>query len=328
MDHVELISKYIKGEITHDEKEIIERWIKADKDNAVLFNEIKTVWESTGKLNQQVKFDTHKAWESVQRKIKTEEQKNIFIAAKEINYTGWFLRIAAILIVGFFATWLVVKNNSEPELILVQTTNQEKMITLPDSTKILLNKNSKLTYPKEFAENIRQVDLEGEAFFEVTKNKEKPFIIKNKDFDVGVLGTSFDVLAYAETKEAIVTVVTGKVAFTAKNGTSVVLVKNEVGILNKSNRQLNKKAAFNPNFLAWKTKKLEFNNTDFLEVVQTLEKYFSKTIEVKENNILKCKFTGYFENPTLQEVLSVLEKTLLLKIIVNDKQIIISGAGC
>lgn len=327
MEGLELISKYIKGEITDDEKQQLESWLKADEANTTLFNEIKTAWEASGELTRNVTIDKQKAWENIQRKIK-EEQKVISINTKKSDYKNWALRIAAILIVGLFSTWLVIKYNQPPELIFVQTTDQEKMVIMPDSTRILLNKNSRLIYPKEFAENSRNVDLEGEAFFEVTKNPDKPFIIKNKDFDIKILGTSFNVLAYDENKEDIVTVVTGKVAFTAKNGSSIVLVKDEVGVLTKSDQQLNKKANFNSNFLAWKTKKLEFNDTDFSEVIETLEKYFSKTIDVKENNILKCKFTGYFENPTLQEVLIVLEKTLMLKTEVNDKQIIITGAGC
>ncbi|MDP1801874.1 MAG: FecR domain-containing protein [Bacteroidota bacterium] len=327
MQDWELIAKYIKGEATQEERHTVEQWLNTDNANAVLLEEIKTTWETSGKLNTPIKIDKAKAWNSIQQKIK-EEGKIIPITRKAPAYNTWILRAAAILIVGLFATWLVLKTGNKPELIYVQTTTEERTIVLPDSSVVILNENSKLSYPKEFAANQRKVELEGEAFFEVTKNAQKPFIIDNKNFDVKVLGTSFNILAYEKDNEATVTVVTGKVAFTDKNGGSVLLVKDEVGTLNKNDHQLFRSNNVNSNFLAWKTKKLEFTNTNFTDVCITLKKYFAVNILVKDKNILNCTFTGYFEDPKLPDVLKVLEKTLNIKAVVNQKNVEITGQGC
>jgi len=326
MQDWELIAKYIKGEATQQEQGQLELWLKANSDNAVLFEEIKASWQNTAKLNQHIKIDKVKAWASIQEKIK-EEQKVIPITRKAPAYNSWILRVAAILIVGLFATWFFLKTG-KPELIIVQTAKEAKTITLPDNSTIILNENSSLTYPKEFAANERNVSLEGEAFFEITKNPAKPFIIENKSFNVKVLGTSFNVLAYEKDTTAVVTVVTGTVSFIDENDYSELLTVGDVGVLNKRKQRIQKSTNADLNFMAWKTKKLEFTNTTFNEVCVSLKKYFSIDINVKDKAILNCTFTGFFEDPKLDDVLKVLEKTLNIKAVVNQKNVEITGKGC
>ncbi len=327
MQDWELIAKYIKGEITREEQEQVELWLKADSANAVLLEEVKTTWQNSAQLNQDIKIDKAKAWDSIQKKIK-EEQKIIPITRKAPAYNGWILRAAAILIVGLFATWFFLKFGNETEMILVQTANEEKIITLPDSSTIVLNENSTLTYPKEFAANERKVIIEGEAFFEITKNPIRPFIIENNSFNVKVLGTSFNVSAYENDTTAVVTVVTGTVSFIDKNDYSELLTVGDVGILNKRKQRIEKATNADLNFMAWKTKKLEFTNTSFAEVCKSLKKYFAVDINVKDKGILNCTFTGFFENPKLEDVLKVLEKTLNIKAVINQKNVEITGKGC
>ncbi len=326
MQDWELIAKYIKGEASQQEREQVELWLKADSANAVLMDEIKATWQNSGKLNQNIKIDKAKAWASIQEKIK-EEDKIIPITHKAPAYNSWILRAAAILIVGLFATWFFLKTG-KPEMVLVQTTIGSKTIKLPDNSTIILNENSSLSYPKEFAANERNVSLEGEAFFEITKNPAKPFIIKNKYFDVRVVGTSFNIAAYEKDTTAIVTVVTGTVSFIDKNEYSELLTVGETGVLNKRRQRIEKSTNTDLNFMAWKTKKLEFTNTSFNEVCSSLKKYFSIDITVKDKAILNCTFTGFFEDPKLDDVLKVLEKTLNIKAVVNQKNVEITGKGC
>ncbi len=326
MQDWELIAKYIKGEASQQEQEQVELWLKANSANAVLMEEIKATWQNSGKLNQHIKIDKAKAWTSIQEKIK-EEEKVISITRKAPAYNCWILRAAAILIVGLFATWLFLKTG-KPEMVLVQTTTGSKTIKLPDNSIIILNENSSLSYPKEFSANERNVSLEGEAFFEITKNPAKPFIIKNKNFDVRVVGTSFNIAAYEQDTTAVVTVVTGTVSFIDRNEYSELLTVGETGVLNKRRQRIEKSTNADLNFMAWKTKKLEFTNTSFNEVCSSLKKYFSIDITVKDKAILNCTFTGFFEDPKLDDVLKVLEKTLNIKAVVTQKNVEITGKGC
>ncbi len=326
MQDWELIAKYIKGEALQQEREQVELWLKADSANAILMEEIKATWQNSEKLNQHIKIDKAKAWASIQEKIK-EEEKIIPITRKAPAYNNWILRAAAILIVGLFATWFFLKTG-KPEMILVQTTTGSKTIKLPDNSIIILNENSSLSYPKEFSANERNVSLEGEAFFEITKNPAKPFIIRNKNFDVRVVGTSFNIAAYEQDTTAVVTVVTGTVSFIDKNEYSELLTVGETGVLNKRRQSIEKSTNADLNFMAWKTKKLEFTNTSFNDVCSSLKKYFSIDITVKDKAILNCTFTGFFEDPKLDDVLKVLEKTLNIKAVVTQKNVEITGKGC
>jgi transmembrane sensor len=327
MEDWELIVKYIQGNCSISEKETVEQWIKTSKANSLVFNEIKETFELTGKLNQPITVNKTEAWQSIQHKI-TEEQKIIPLHSQKTNRTTWIFRAAAILIFGFFATWFIVNSAKHEDLLVVETTTELKTIRLPDGTKVTLNKNSKLSYPNQFSDTERRVELTGEAFFNVSKNPNQAFIIKNESFNIKVIGTSFNVLSSLEKNKAIVTVVTGTVAFMAKKGESILLVKDEVGVLNLSNQQLSKSINLDENFLAWQTKKIVFNNTSLLEVVKTLEAYFSIQVKLKNKSLATCKFTGSFENPKLTDVLNVLEKTLNLKIDIKSQQVEFDGKGC
>ena len=322
----ELILKYIRKEASEAERRDLEEWMNEDPANKELYKEVKNTWDISGKLEKSIQIDKPAAWQSIQSKIK--EQSSAPAETTKVVNINWLLRVAAVLIIALFATWLVL-GRSEKEALLTTTTGAEKkLIVLSDCTRVFLNANSTFIYPEDFTSNERVVSLVGEAFFDVTKNPEKPFVIKNESFNVKVLGTSFNVSAYEKNSDAVVTVVNGKVAFNGKDGSSVILIKDEVGVLKKSNGQVNKMINSDINFLSWKTKKIEFKNTGFKEVCETINKYFSVEIEIKDENIFKCRFTGYFENPSLEQVLSVLEKTLDVKVYLNNKQVVVTGKGC
>lgn len=321
----ELILKYIRKEASEEERSDLEKWMNEDPSNKELFTEIKSTWDISGKLEKSIQIDKPAAWQSIQSKIK--EEGAVRSETAKVFNMSWLVRIAAVLIIALFATWMLLDNDKK-ENLLTTTGTEKKLVLLSDCTRVFLNGNSSLTYPKAFESNERMVTLDGEAFFEVTKNAKKPFVIKNKNFDVKVLGTSFNVSAYEKDTDVVVTVASGTVSFNGKEGDAVVLIKDETGVLNKSKGRVNKMLNPDLNFLSWKTKKIEFRNTAFKEVCETLKKYFSVEIEIKDERILKCKFTGYFENPSLEQILSVLEKTLDVKAYLNNKQVVVTGKGC
>ena len=135
-------------------------------------------------------------------------------------------------------------------------------------------------------------------------------------------------MAYENSSDVTVSVVTGKVLFADKLDYSELLEKGSVGILNKTKHRITKTTYFNSNFMAWKTKKIEFNNATIFEVCQSLKNYFDVQIDVNDAAINNCKFTGSFNQPKLEEILKTLEITLNLKITINRNRVNISGKGC
>lgn len=328
MEDWDLILKYIKAEVSEQEKQTVEQWIRAKKENEVLFDRIKNTWERSGVLMQPVQIDKTKAWQSIQQKIEQEKHTDNNLKSGKKNSVIWISGIAASIVIAVFVAFLVFNPDRGGHLVTVKTTDFTKMIVLPDSSRVFINKNSVLSYPSEFDSGTRNVSLSGEAFFEVERRPEQPFVIENNNFEVRVLGTSFNVSAYPNDTNASVNVVTGKVSFAGDKGSSTILEKGETGILNTVTHKMIKVSTANTDFLSWKTKKLEFRNEGFKEVGERLQAYFGITMEVKNERIYGCRFTGTFENPTLEEVIAILEKTLGIKAQINNKQVIVTGKGC
>lgn len=327
MENWDIIVKYLNQESSPSEKEELEAWLKKDEANALLFEELKQTWKNTDLAFDDANFDDEKALDRVKEKIKKED--NVIPISGRSSGSMWFLRIAAILIVGVFSLWYYLSGEGPAEQLIAQTQNSTKEVKLPDGSTVWLNAYSKLSYPKEFNGDIRQVQLEGEAFFDVSHNKQHPFLISNKDFDVKVLGTSFNIKGYSNTNEVLVTVVTGTVAFRSTiNNQEVILTKDESGVLNKKNGLLTEAGNENSNFMAWKTHQLKFDNTSVNLVCNTLENYFGIDILVEDKTIYNCKFTGSFENAKLQDVLKIMEASLNIKVKTNQNRITISGKGC
>lgn len=328
MDDWELILRYLKNEASLQERENLEKWLQENEGNKALFQKVKTTWDSSGVLAQDLTLDKPQAWQAIQKKIALEQEKTSIPQIRSQAYFSWTVGIAACLALAVFAIYLFGNTDQETGMLTVKALDVKRMLVLSDCTQVVLNKNSSLVYPKEFKSKLRKVSLTGEAYFDVTKNAEKPFIITHENFEVSVLGTSFNISAYGKEQNSTITVISGKVALRSRAGESIILVKDETGIVDMANKQLIKQKNSDLNFLSWKTKKLEFKDAGFQEVCDRLKEYFAITIEVKNQEIFNCKFTGYFEDPTIEQIISILQKTLNIKMQVNNKQVIITGKGC
>lgn len=327
MQHWDLIAKVLKDEASQEEIGIVNLWIKEKTENEKIFLEIKRSWEKLGEHNTKVVFDKAEAWKNIQSKIQA-ETKVVPLNQSSKSPFSLLLKIAAVLIIGLFTTWGIYSSLNAPTQLSAVTQQYRKEIKLPDGSVVWLNSNSSLSYPESFSGSKRKVQLNGEAFFEITKNPDMPFIIENSEFDVKVLGTSFNVFSYEREDEIVVSVVTGKVSFKNKRNEEVFLVKGEAGVINRLSKTITKRNTVDPNFLSWKEDKLEFNNTPFSSVCTILKSYFGYDFVIKNKKLNNCRLTASFKKPTLDEVLEVLKSTLSIEVLKNQKQIVISGKGC
>ena len=168
--------------------------------------------------------------------------------------------------------------------------------------------------------------LNGEAFFEVEKDK-RPFIVKAQNIDVKVLGTSFDVRAFEDENEVIVTTVSGNVEI--RDGPkSIQLGPGEKAIFNRLKNTMKTLRNTDPNFMAWKTQRLVFQNMALKNVIYTLSEYYDVTFQIKTPIILECRFTGSFEKARLETVMEVLAYSLDLEYHYIRDEYILSGTLC
>lgn len=322
---IEIITRYLSNEAGNDEIVFLENWRKEATENESLFQDYKKLWDKTELAGEIVDVDVNQEWQKFDEEIEklSEKQANVFSLKK-------VLRIAASIVIitslGFFGWFFSQQVGGEKYL----SQNEVRTVELPDGSKVTLNHTSKLKYSKEFGEINREVFLEGEAYFEVAKDPSKPFLINASNSVIEVLGTSFNVNAYKDNPEVEVVVNSGVVAFSSKKAPDekIILKPGEKGKLLKNTQQLNLQKNTDTNFLAWKTRKLIFENASLEEVVESLEKVYHKNFNIQSENIKGCTITTTFDNQNLESVMLIIENTLDVTFKDEKETISVSGPGC
>lgn len=181
---------------------------------------------------------------------------------------------------------------------------QKSTFALPDGTIVSLNADSKITYPSQFAD-VRNVELEGEAFFEVSKNIYLPFVVKSGEITTTALGTSFNVKAYEEEPDISVSLKTGKVVVKhdqPDNNEQAYLIPGEKVMYDELSQMISKTSLTNDDF-AWKEGVLVFEKTKLKDFIKTIERWYGVKVEVRGNPVEEWFVNGRFKNETLEMVL-------------------------
>ncbi|MDX1941035.1 MAG: FecR domain-containing protein [Saprospiraceae bacterium] len=246
-----------------------------------------------------------------------------------VAHRRWLSAAAGILLLVVASVWVLQSGSKQ---MIVQTSlGEQQKITLPDGSSVVLNENSKLIYPQHFDKsNTRSIQLNGEAFFEVKPNADKPFIISTNLTEVTVLGTSFNVRAYEGETTTEVEVATGQVAFGVKNtDASITLKPGQTGIFDNKASKLYYKSTAQLNAQAWFTNRLNFEGASLADVFQVLERYYKIKFDIANPDINRCEFTSNFENSELSEVTASISLALRLKIEKTaSNRYQIAGKGC
>lgn len=267
------IAKVLQGEATDAEQQEVAEWLRADEQNAKVYADMKAVWADADVLKKDSDFDTAAAWNKVSGKIDWQEDVPAERKGRTIGFPLWMkysTALAAILVIGFF---LFNPFRSDTMQVLADAGNQR--VELPDGSVITLKKGSKLIYPRSFAQDTRTVSLEGEGFFEVARNEQKPFVVNASPIKVTVLGTSFNVRTQAD--RADVVVATGKVQVAASGGETEAVILTpgkaahyEHGTIAASNASGDE--------LFWNDGTLSFHNQPLEEVVRIMARATSADI--------------------------------------------------
>jgi transmembrane sensor len=323
----QLLLKSLSGTISTEERETLTAWMNQSKENKKLAEDFTVLWKYSKKNTLQENFQTKEEWKKLEAAI----QKAEIPQGKEITlkqHVPW-LKIAASVTLLTICSGLIYVIFFSQETILKESHDSIVEVVLPDGSEVWLNRNSRLTYQGDFNKENRLVKLEGEAFFDVTKNPQEPFVVQTGKAQIKVLGTSFNVEAYTGSKETEIFVVTGLVSFSNLSDSKSITIKaGEAGVLKNENLGLISQGE-QLNALAWKEKRLIFKKTILSDVVEVLEEYFNVDIEVRNKNALRCRFTGSFDKPSLSEIIEALSVSLDLNITEQrNKTYLVEGNGC
>lgn len=331
----ELITKYLADEASSEETRALQEWITQAPENERHYLAYKRVFELSQQHYAQKAEDTHtvdidQEWGHFMNNIReraAQPEAKIRTLEKP-SYSVWY-KIAAAILLFAVSGWIITRFVTSGNDMIYQTASNTMTVKLPDGSQVILNRNSELSYSASFDDENRTVILKGEAFFDVTPNPQKPFIIEANDARVEVVGTSFNVLAYDSLGEIEVVVQSGVVKLTgADRKTEVKLQAGDKGIYSKASHQLSSGINKDINFLSWNTRKLVFTEDDLRTVVATLNKTYHTNISIAADVPASCVVTVTFDQQSLEAVLNVLETTLNLTLRTSGNQIEITAAGC
>jgi len=304
--------EYIKGMLSPDQSMNVEHWLKADPGNKEHFEKIRKIWIHSSSFSSFNKIDSEKDWQLINDRL-TGGKKVIM---KPGNRSAFYAiaRIAALAVIliglGYLIYILAGERAIQHHQMVVQTTDQKATVDLTDGSKVFLNNGSSLFYPERFRNNIRKVELTGEAWFEIAEDKNKPFIISVDGAEIKVLGTSFNVHSDLQTGRIVVSVVNGRVSLYPKDNEkkAILLTAKEEGVFVADS--ISKYPVSNQNFISWKTGILHFDRTPLEDVMKSLGKHFHVTISFKNDTLQNKTLTSVYDNQSLEEVLGELKLLL------------------
>lgn len=341
-DHVNwnLLAAYIAGELEGPQVTEIEKWIRKDKENLHLYQELKHLYDFPPRSGAPGNFNKDDSFQQLTDRIRREYDVRTSVTfderAKSVKfpYGRVFWRVAAILVLGMVSYLAIdrlqpVKQGAETATITKSNQRgQKSKLQLPDGTVVWLNAESKLQYPEVFKGTLRKVYLEGEAFFDVKHNPERPFIIDLNGGNVKVLGTSFNVRVYPGDEEIETTVLTGKVSFQSEGAESSDILPGEQVIYSKPNKVLIKQPIDTGEIVAWTKGELRFKDESLKDVVKELERWFNVKINARNKKVLKCRITANFNNKSLEEILKNIKVILPIDFELKDNKVELTGKGC
>ena len=299
-----LIVRLFAGEAGTQEKSEINDWLNLNEENRKLFNDLKEIWLSCGVEQNADCYDVEEA-------IRKFRQKTTFMDKEDGTKRRifQFLRYAAILLLIAllpFSYYFGKKHASGfSSMATVSCALGDKTsIVLPDSSSVVLNSGSRLSFSNNFRGGSRQVYLDGEAYFKIKKDPRNPFIVNTTSVKVEVLGTEFNLKAYSDEKTITTTLVNGKLKESGNNK-SIVILPNQKLVFDRETKEMNllQITDLSPE-TEWKDGRLVFRNQSLGDLKLTLERWFDVEIHFADDLVKSRRFTGTLEHESILEVIS------------------------
>ncbi|SKD02251.1 FecR family protein [Chitinophaga ginsengisegetis] len=270
-----IMIRYLQGTCSPEEKQLFESWLKASEQNRHLFYETRVLWYAS-------RIEYFGSEEQLARAlaILTENIRRKGGQHRKKIYLQWG-RYAAILIVAMAVAWFFLgqhhfNKNTEAWLTAsVKHTDSSKLVVLSDGTRIWLNSNSTISYPRQFLNGTRTVSLQGEAYFDVTHDSSHPFIIHTSNISIKVLGTSFNVQAYPGESQAEAVLIRGKIAIDDSVGNKLaVLAPGQIARFEKGDHKLTVQNVNTDAYTSWRHGQITLGAASLNTIVNKLSELY------------------------------------------------------
>jgi ferric-dicitrate binding protein FerR (iron transport regulator) len=339
----ELLAKQLSGDITEEELQEL-NYLKGEDEFLAYNDELVKVFSSTtfqeGSLVSN--NELHEKWNGLQQKIKANDTTNNSAPVKRFRAVSLFKYVAVAaslaLLIFIGSKWLNQPKTeavSKPNIVSTRNGSRSK-VQMPDGTQIWLNAGSSLKYDNAtYGVALREVELIGEAYFDVAKDAAHPFIIHTKAMDVKVIGTAFNIRAYPNEKQTETSLIRGKIEVSfpgrpleklflkpnekitvanapldtvasRKNDTAELQETESIIVLSKIDHEAVDSAVIET---AWVRNKLIFRNKSFEDLAQDMERWYNVSIRFQDSSLSIRHLTGTFYNETVFEALDLLKQS-------------------
>ncbi|MEX0593397.1 MAG: FecR domain-containing protein [Balneolaceae bacterium] len=337
----ELVDKYFKNVCSQEEASEVLNWFRTDEGRQFLHDKLES--DSKRVNDKRVKvlirdIDSAKMYREIARQTEGDNSADR-LRFRVSDVTLRMLQTAAVLLVMLVSAWFTtsVMNRSETiveirsqvtEQLYETSVNEIRDLLLSDGTRVRLNEQSSLAIVQDSVENTRKVRLEGEAYFDVERMPDKPFIVVTEGAEIEVLGTAFNVNSHQLTSEEIqVSVIEGKVRFrtepNADNAQSILVEAGQFGVLNTGSNQFLLNDQNPVNYLYWMSRRIEYTD-DSLEVAcDQMNRIYGYECRFDVPELMNERFTSTFSENGIEKFISVISLTLDIEPEVNSEEKIV-----
>lgn len=302
--YIPLFERYLRNEISEQDKEHLLSMLQRDRDiHRILEKELENA-------DAELDDETAKRMYSVISTTVSSSKKRVALNPVWRKALRWAAVLMLPLLSAFSVYyWVTSQETSGNSFVTVTAANGEKAeVTLADGSRVWLNSGSALTYNNAFNRKERTVFLQGEAYFEVAKDTQRPFIVKTDEMDIQALGTAFNVNAYGDEKYNSSVLLEGKIKVKTL-GQERILVENDRITIDKTRRTLATDRVYASDFIEWKNGNIYFENRSFEEIANTLSRVFNVEIRFASEKLRPIRFSGTLGNSSIRNALDILSLT-------------------
>jgi ferric-dicitrate binding protein FerR (iron transport regulator) len=327
----ETIIKYLRGEATEEEKKQLWEWLSVNEENKIIFSQLRDIWIASGRSPAASQAYIEQMYDRFLQETKKKERE-----LKSNRQKSFWTQIAAAICIGilfsalgYYLGWQRYKNGEQTAVVMnhfMMGKDSKGSITLPDGTLVWLHSESKLTYPQVFTKKERRVKLEGEGFFEVSKNRKKPFIVESGDMIVQVLGTQFNMKNYANKNLAETTLLSGKVEVTQPStNRKFILHPNQKLLIDSQSTHYKIEQVDGLDYIVWINDKITFTNEKLSDILFKMERWYNIDIECQKDVDLNQRLSFTIRREVEEEIFKVLEWIAPIRCTINKDKVVIES---
>lgn len=325
----ELLAKYLSRQCTQAELEEVNRWLNEDAEHPLLQEKLKRQWEAVQvDTSAFVIPDKAAVWNKVQARIR-DKVKQVPMYSRSLLIRVSSVAAVIALVLGFSLSFLLNGQKeswqaSQFENVVMAPPGQKTQLVLPDGTLVWLNSGSRLSYNYQYSTQDRVVNLEGEAFFDVKKDTQYPFIVKAGAVDVKVHGTAFNVSAYEDEENIMVALLRGKVSLLSADSQQLLtyLSPDQIAAVSKNNLSCQVTLCDAETESSWHHNLLKFDGTPAKEVWKKLERWYG--VDIALSNVSPSQAYWFtIKTESLTELLEMINKITPIEYKLDGKEVTI-----